>query len=145
VIGVVYDANVLVSGLAGYRIERSTPGALVRAWQRGEVELFLSEHILGEVTRTLSGPYFRRRLSEAQIVQGMATLRLRSRIVSITEEMQGVATHPEDDLILATVVSARVDYLVTGDAQLQKLQEYQGVRIVSPRAFQDVLEEGRSS
>jgi uncharacterized protein len=135
VIGVVYDANVLVSGLAGYRIERSTPGALVRAWQRGEVELFLSEHILGEVTRTLSGPYFRRRLSEAQIVQGMATLRLRSRIVSITEEMQGVATHPEDDLVLATAASAGVDYLVTGDAQLQKLQEYQGVRIVNPSAF----------
>jgi predicted nucleic acid-binding protein len=45
----------------------------------------------------------------------------------ISVEVVGVATHPEDDVILATAVSADVDYLVTGDVQLQRLRAYRGV------------------
>jgi predicted nucleic acid-binding protein len=60
--------------------------------------------------------------------------------VEITVEVRGVATHPEDDLILATAISARADYLVTGDRQLQALGSYQGVQIVSPRQFLTILQ-----
>jgi predicted nucleic acid-binding protein len=59
----------------------------------------------------------------------------------IAHEVRGVATHPEDDLILATASSARADYLVTGDRQLQRLASYAGTKIVSPRQFLDILEE----
>ena len=58
----------------------------------------------------------------------------------MTAEVHGVATHPEDDLILATAVSAKADYLVTGDKKLRELGSYQGVSIVSPREFLDILE-----
>ena len=57
----------------------------------------------------------------------------------VTVEVHGIATHPEDELVLATAVSAQADYLVTGDSQLQKLAAYQGVTIVSRREFLDVL------
>lgn len=60
--------------------------------------------------------------------------------VAITVEVREVATHPEDDLILATAVSAHADYLVTGDRQLQALGIFRGVTIVSPRRFLAVLE-----
>ncbi len=58
----------------------------------------------------------------------------------ITVTVQGVASHPEDDLILATAVSARADYLVTGDRQLLALGTFQGVQIVSPRDFVAILD-----
>ena len=51
-----------------------------------------------------------------------------------------LATHPEDDLVLAAAVSARSDYLVTGDKKLQDLRSYQGVTIVTPREFLTILE-----
>ena len=51
-----------------------------------------------------------------------------------------IATHPEDDLVLATAVSAQADYLVTGDRQLLALGTYQGVRNVRAREFIDTLE-----
>ena len=41
--------------------------------------------------------------------------------------------------MIATAVSARADYLVTGDAQLLRLGMYERVRIVSPSEFLDVL------
>ena len=49
--------------------------------------------------------------------------------------MSGIATHPEDDVVLATAVSAKARYLVTGDAKLQDLRTYQDVTIFSARAF----------
>lgn len=62
-------------------------------------------------------------------------------LTPITRQVQGVATHPEDDLILAAAVSARADYLVTGDDQLQKLGGFEGVKIVSPREFLRLLDD----
>jgi uncharacterized protein len=59
--------------------------------------------------------------------------------VPISITVSGVASHPEDDLILATAVSAQADYLVTGDRQLLALGEYQGVQIVTPRDFATTL------
>ena len=60
--------------------------------------------------------------------------------VPVTAQVQGVATHPEDDLILATAISGNADYLVTGDRQLLALGSYGGVRIVTPRDFLAILD-----
>jgi uncharacterized protein len=53
--------------------------------------------------------------------------------------VSGVASHPEDDLILATAASGAADYLVTGDRQLLALGTFYEVRIVSARQFLDTL------
>ena len=58
----------------------------------------------------------------------------------ITVTVNGVATHPEDDLILATALSGQVDYLVTLDQQLLRLGSYGGVAMVSPAAFLSILD-----
>ncbi len=55
--------------------------------------------------------------------------------VAITTSVAGVATHPEDNLVLATAVSASADVLISGDRQLLKLGSYEGVHILSPRDF----------
>ena len=47
----------------------------------------------------------------------------------------------EDDLVLAAALSAGANYLVTGDTRLQRLRTYEGIRIVSPREFVEVLRE----
>jgi predicted nucleic acid-binding protein len=55
-------------------------------------------------------------------------------------EVSGVATHPEDDLILATAVAANATYLVTGDRKLRAVGNFRGVTILSPREFLATLE-----
>ena len=60
--------------------------------------------------------------------------------VAIRRRVTGAATHPEDDRILATALSAHVDYLVTGDQRLRdRVPSFQGIPLVSPAAFLDVL------
>jgi len=60
-------------------------------------------------------------------------------LVPITVEVRGVATHPEDDLVIATAVNAGADYLVTGDKELLAVGAYQSVTIRNPRAFLELL------
>ena len=133
------DSNVLVSGIVR-RDRRAAPVQILEAWRAGEFELAISEVILEEVSRTLRKPYFKARLSDDQIERALLLLRRRALTVSLKVEVLGIATHPEDDLILASALSAEADWLVTGDAALQTLAEHGGVQIISPRDFVNILQ-----
>jgi len=50
-----------------------------------------------------------------------------------------VATQPADDLVLATALSGRAQFLVTGDHKLLGLKTYRGVVIVSVHEFLALL------
>jgi uncharacterized protein len=95
--------------------------------------------ILEELERTLQKPYFLHYLSAGQSSRFIKLLQRRAAVLPITVSVQGIATHPEDDRILATAVSGKADYLVTGDSELQRVGTYQGVRILSPRRFLEIL------
>jgi putative PIN family toxin of toxin-antitoxin system len=142
VIRAVVDTNVLVSGIVSQRLKPPTAtAAVVAAWRAGLFELVLSTDIIGEVDRTLRKPYFARRIDDATRTRLLGLLRRRSRVIELTIRLSGIATHPEDDLVLSAAVSARADYLVTGDRPLLALASQQDVSVVSPRAFLAILQE----
>ena len=135
----VLDANVLASGLLQHRPEAS-PAQILDAWRRGDFELVLSPVIIAEVERTLSKPYFTARLSEEQIAGALRLLRRRSRVIRAIRSLQGVVRDADDDLILATALSATADCLVSGDGDLLDLGKYATVEIVTPRDLLRVLQ-----
>lgn len=99
----------------------------------------MSDHLLAEFERTLEEPYFAHYLTPSQRAADIALICAEAIHTPITAHVHGVATHPEDDLTLATTVSARAGYLVTGDQQLRRRGIYQGVRTVSPPEFLEDL------
>lgn len=134
----VFDTNVLASAI----VNRTGPaGQILRAWTFGDFDLVVSEVILEELARVVQKNYFRRRLSPKHVAANFTLLRDATVLTPISTQVSGVATHPEDDLILATALSGRADYLVTGDRQLLALGVFQGVAIISPRAFLERLAE----
>lgn len=137
---VVLDANVLVSGVVGLERQESTPGALLRAWQSGRFTLLTSTPLIAEVRRALADQYFQRRLRPEQIERFVTSLTIDATVVEVTLGITGVATHPEDDLVLSAAGSARATYLVTGDVQLQRLDTVEDTKIVSPRAFLAIIQ-----
>ena len=141
----VLDTNVLASGFV-----RSNPAAapvqLIDAWRANVYQLVVSEYILTELARTFDEPYFRRRLTSEQMANDLQLLRRQAVITLMNAHVSGVATHPEDDPLLATAISAKAQYLVTGDDKLRELRAYRGVTIASPREFLDTLQaEGGAS
>lgn len=134
----VIDTNVFASGLVR-RSETSPPVQIIDRWRAGLFSLVLSEEIVAELARTLDEPYFRLHLTSAQRSTGLAILHSRGKIVPLTVQVHGVATHQEDDLIVSTALSGQAQYLVTGDKKLQELQSFQSLTIVSPRQFMELL------
>jgi putative PIN family toxin of toxin-antitoxin system len=137
VIRATLDTNVLASALIR---PGSIPDQVVRRWRRGNYELIMSQAIMAELQRTLVHPYFVAELSPSRQRRLLLLLRARATWVPVPAEAPLVATHPEDDLILATAVQGHAHYLVTGDRQLQLLDAHASVAIVSPRAFLDLLD-----
>lgn len=136
----VLDTNVLASGILGITRPESTPGELLRRWRARAFTLVVSEPILTELIRTFTNPYFSSRLSPADIAAALARLQTDARIQPLTVEVTGVATHPQDDAILATALSARAPYLVTGDMPLRTRGVSAGTQLLSPRQFLELLD-----
>ncbi len=138
-IAAVLDANTIVSGVL---VEHGIPRRLLRAAYARRFACVSSAAIVTEVMRTFS----RERVTRKYRIERADVERLRGFLESdevatlIAAPVSGVATHPEDDLILATAVSGNAVYLVTGDRQLPQLGNSRGVRIVSPREFLQLLE-----
>jgi len=142
VISAVLDTNVLASGA----IAQSGAVALVLdGVASGAFQLVLSDEILTELERTLAKPYFAARLGADLVARYVAGLKSLAPLTPLTRTVSGVATHPEDDLILSTALSGGADYLVTGDKHLLALGAYQTVRIVSPAAFVAILQGGAAT
>ncbi len=130
---------MLASGIVGFSQPTSTPGQLLHRWREKQFSLMVSEHILSELASTLANPYFRHQLTPQQRAGTIALFRSDALVTPLTTVVHGVATHPEDDFVLATAVSGHADFLVTGDKKLQQVGRYQDVTIVSPVQFLDVL------
>lgn len=137
----VLDTNVLASGFVNFATPERAPARLLHLWREGRFALLISADIEIELGRTLAAPYFRRRLSAEQVTAALLLLAAEAVLTPITAEITGVATRPEDDLILAAAVSSGADYLVTGDTKLLRLGSFSGVGILSARDFLEVLEQ----
>jgi uncharacterized protein len=140
VIVAVLDTNTIVSATLE---SRGISNHIVQAARSAEFLWASSSPIVAEVVTTLQRRRIREKyhLTDADIERVRDLLQHETLAIPITTRVQGAATHPEDDLILATAVSAKADYLVTGDGQLQRLGTYRGAQIVSPRRFREILEQ----
>jgi putative PIN family toxin of toxin-antitoxin system len=136
----VVDVNVLFSATI---LARGTPYQLVLAWQAQRYALISSPGMLSVLEEKLRDPrqVGRYDLTEQDIQATMALLRAHARLVSVREhERLPVTGDPEDDEVLAAGRLVQAEYLVTGDKGLLKLNEYAGMRIVTPRQLLDLLE-----
>lgn len=126
---VTLDANVLAAASVNLG---SASGRLYLQGSAGRFSLILSEHILSELTRALGDRYFRERRSPRAMAHYVKEIRMLATIVTPDPGVQGVATHPEDDLVLGTAVSGQAEFLCTRDRQLLMLRHYRDVSVVSP-------------
>jgi hypothetical protein len=138
VVRAVLDANVFVSAVIH---PGGPPGRIIEQFLRtDEFTLVLSDAIVDEVMRALAYPkvrrYVRRGLDPALWMEDLVLL---ADFVLDTVQVTGVSKDPDDDKYLAAAIAGRASLVVTGDPHLLTVGEYEGVRIVTPRAFLDLL------
>jgi putative PIN family toxin of toxin-antitoxin system len=134
----VLDTNVLASAAIAH--PGTTLATILDDVVANRFDLAISEYILVELRRTLATPYYAARITPAAAARYVQLLISLGTTVRISTSVQGVATHSEDDPILATALSVRADYLVTGDRRLRdRVPSFQGIPLISPSDFRDVL------
>ena len=133
---VVLDTNVLISGLA---YPHANPGRIVGAWREGRFDLVISKQQLSEIGRVLAYPKIRERLGlgDATIAAFLKQLLLRSELVDIEGVAGEVPQDPDDRPILAALLVAEADWLVTGDRDLLVLRDQHS--ILAPADFAKTL------
>jgi uncharacterized protein len=137
---VVFDSTTLVS--AFLRKGGATGALLERAVQR-ECELYLADAIIEETRHVLlNREHLRLHFAYTNLdVEEYATLlRASARLVSNLPNIT-ICRDPNDDYIIATAIAAEASYLVARDKDLLTLVTYQGVTILSPEAFLQLLRE----
>lgn len=112
------------------------PYRCLLAAQAGLVELSLSEPILAEFRRVLTGKF---RLASEQVEEALLTVREMATLVKIGGLLRVVADDPEDDKFLETAQVAGAEYLVSGDHHLLKLGSHGSLKVLTARAFLDLL------
>jgi uncharacterized protein len=131
---VVLDTNVLLSGIA---YPGSLPGKILAAWRHGSVEVVLSTFILEELRRVLPRLVARHGLSAAEIDDLVDILGIQAEVLEpVTPEAPDLRDRndlPVLGTLLAAMAAGNIDYLITGDKDLQVLAGR--YPIVSPAEF----------
>ena len=126
-IKVVVDTNVLLSSFFG-----GNPRRVVNLWKTGDITLCLSKPIIDEYVEVL------RRLGlqgehELEELLGLFARGFNSIFTVKTPELFVVNGDPDDNKFIECAVALNADYIVSGDNDLVAVEEYMGIKIVSPK------------
>jgi len=126
---VVLDTNAVVSGL----FWRGAPRRILDTARSGAIQLFTTAGLLAELEDVLGRPRFAQRLTAAgatvhEIVLGYASL---VTLVQPARIDPVVIEDPDDDAVLACALAANAEAIVSGDAHLLGLKQYQVMPILT--------------
>lgn len=133
-LNVVFDANVIISGLRFGGNER----VILDYGREGKIVVRLSHSILEEVRDVLPRKF---NYSPAAAQAEIDALRQWVNLVEPTVAVEGVARDDDDNHILACCLEVAADYLITGDRDLLVLNEFRGTIIVNGATFLRIYEE----
>lgn len=125
----VIDTNVLLSGL----LWRGAPHALIEHVQAGTLAMVSSPALLAELAEVISRAKFDEILARSNTSRerSLAEIRQLAEVIVPPPLPQPVCRDSDDDHVLACALAAQADLIVSGDADLLNLREYQSIRIVA--------------
>ena len=135
---VVLDTNVLISSLVS---EGGAPRQVLDAWLEDRYTLVTPLYLVEELIHVLSYPRIAKRLSLTEGEMATILTALLSKSVTTPGHLRlpGVTRDPKDDAVVACAKEGEADYIVSGDQDLLVLGEYEGIQIVTPRRFVEIL------
>jgi len=132
---IVLDANVIIAAFAARGLCESIMEVCL-----SEHDIVLSDDLLDEILRNLR---YKIKLP-LDVIDNIGTLLREHSNISIPVPLASdVCRDPDDIKILGLAVASNVDYIVTGDKDLLVLKSFQGIQILNPRTFSDILHSGK--
>ncbi len=127
------DTTVFVSALNFGGV----PNEVLNQCQADAFTLCLSQSIIDELHGVLIDRF---EWTEEDLEEALDPILLLAEIVEPTRVITA-SRDPHDDHILACAVEAGADVIVTGDNDLLTLGTFEGIKIMNPRQFLELLEQ----
>ena len=126
----VLDTNVVVAGL----LWLGPPRRLMDHAIEGRFELCSSTVLIEELTRTLGYSKFAQRMAqhETNVTTLVAQYQALTYLLMPSHIPRVVPRDADDDHVVACVVAAQADMIVTGDRHLLELERFRGISIIKP-------------
>lgn len=128
---VVLDANVIVAAFAARGLCESVMEVCL-----SEHEIVLCDELVDEILRNLR---LKIKLHPRIVDDIGELLREHASMSDPVPLASDVCRDPDDIKILGLAVASNADYIVTGDQDLLVLENFQGIPILNPRSFSDIL------
>ncbi|MBW1768988.1 MAG: putative toxin-antitoxin system toxin component, PIN family [Deltaproteobacteria bacterium] len=128
---VVLDANVIIAAFAARGLCESVMEVCL-----SDHEIVLCDDLLDEILRNLR---LKIKLPPSLVDDIGELLREHANISNPLPLTSDVCRDPDDIKILGLAVASNADYIVTGDKDLLVLKKFQGIHILNPRSFSDIL------
>ncbi len=138
---VVVDTHVLVSALI---LPHSRVGPVLLRLRAGEYTPLYAQSLLEELVDVLNRPRIRHKygLTDADIETVVGLVLRRGEAVAPQRRFT-VCRDPEDDKFLEVAVAGEADVFVSGDQDLLALHPFEGIPILTPADFLQMLDAER--
>ncbi|GAA4339107.1 putative toxin-antitoxin system toxin component, PIN family [Pigmentiphaga soli] len=125
----VVDTNVLVSAF----LWEGVPGRVIELAGEKEIQLFTSRPLLNELAATLAKKKLARHVTATglEAEQMLTSYRRLATLLTPRQLVQRVSRDADDDVVLACAIAARADLIVSGDADLLDLRQFENIPIVT--------------
>ena len=129
---VVIDTNVFISSFFG----TGSPRKIIDFWKEGKITICLSKQIIDEYVEVLEKLGLRSEREVEEILQLFAR-GFNSLFVGKTPKLEIVEDDPDDDKFFECAVALKAKFIISGDKTVLELEEYVGIKVVSPKLFVD--------
>jgi len=129
----VIDTNVLASALIR---RQGASGQVLRHLRNGGFTIIYSAPLMVELVEVLSRPHIQHKyhVQSDDIAALINLVRLRGELVSPTRRIDA-CRDPKDNRFLEAAVEGNADVIVSGDADLLDMREFEAVPILSVAEF----------
>jgi putative PIN family toxin of toxin-antitoxin system len=131
--GVTADTNIYISALEFGGL----PLDVLTAARQRRIRLAISPPLREELSRVLREKFG---WSDDRLQALTVRLSRFTTLVQPTRTIDAVPEDPDDNRVLECAVAAGSDYIVTGDAALLRLAEFEGIRIVRVADFMALID-----
>ena len=82
-------------------------------------------------------------LSDTEIAEHLRLLQQISKVETVKQAVTVIKDDPTDNKFLACAKAGKVDHIITGDPHLTTLGSFEGITILTPGQFLDILKQSK--
>ena len=134
---VISDTNIIISAAVS---SDGNPAKIFELILSGVIKNFISSEIINEIKEVMERDKIKKLVSFKDRQKIIENLEKFSEKVDPKVKLDIVKEDPKDNKFLECAVTAKIDYLISGDEHLLNLKEFKGVKILSPLEFIQLFE-----